>query len=351
MSLEIIINNETKKSFLDRLRNRITLYILSLSILAGAYFVDLPKSFSKEKTKTEKESVGYIGGLPWMLQPVGARASAMGEGFVAVIDNAHTSLWNPGAIAFVDGLNFSYTYNPFVTSEKINYLSFLKGIKRNLKFGINYCFLESEDYSDLFTRIESENYFFGISLGYKIKNFGLGLNTKYVYSKLGDFKDNTIAVDIGTFYSKKNKIKEEYPTTFNAGLSLSNITGSVDFGTNRSESLPEIFKIGYSITSHLPKKENKFIPLSLTHNFEYSDILNTSEEHYWDYKSLGFGVEVLMYEILALRMGYHYQKGDKRESEYNKGFYTGFTHGIGINLPIHYFKKSIPLSINYNWFK
>ena len=56
MSLENIINNENKIGFLARLRNRITPYILSFSILAGAYFSDLPKSFAQEKTKTEKEN-------------------------------------------------------------------------------------------------------------------------------------------------------------------------------------------------------------------------------------------------------------------------------------------------------
>lgn len=56
MFIENIINSETKKNFVTGLNNKIAPYILSLSILAGAYFNDAPKSFAQEKTKTEKES-------------------------------------------------------------------------------------------------------------------------------------------------------------------------------------------------------------------------------------------------------------------------------------------------------
>lgn len=82
MSLETIINNEKsipKKSFLSRLRNRITPYVLSLGILAGAYFSDLPKSFAEEKIKTEKENKKFK--LPELLNLYADMGYAHGENY------------------------------------------------------------------------------------------------------------------------------------------------------------------------------------------------------------------------------------------------------------------------------
>ena len=98
--------------------------ILSLGILAGAYFSDLPKSFPAD----------YRGAREWLMQPSSARCGGMGGGAVAIVDNANTVFWNPGGTVFLNGLNLSYTYEPYKPSSsyinsKIHNFSFIKKFK------------------------------------------------------------------------------------------------------------------------------------------------------------------------------------------------------------------------------
>ncbi len=55
----------------------------------------------------------YRGAREWLMQPSSARCAGIGEGTVAIIDNANTVFWNPGGTPFLSGLNLSYTYEPY----------------------------------------------------------------------------------------------------------------------------------------------------------------------------------------------------------------------------------------------
>lgn len=182
MSLENIINNETKipkKRFLARFRNKITPYILSLGILAGAYFSDLPKSFATD----------YNGRREWMLQPPSARGASMGKAFVGIIDNANTVFWNPDGVAFLKNLNIEYSHIPriyylrnYIEEEyKVYNFAFNTNLRKLFVIGLNLqrYFLLHDNFSgvDFINPIYDiyQDSIIGLLFGYRIGNIGIGI--------------------------------------------------------------------------------------------------------------------------------------------------------------------------------
>ena len=313
----------------------------------------------------------YYGGSDsgWMLFPIDARVTAMGRAGVAVINNAHSPLYNPGMLPFMDGIQCAYSYNPSSFSNHIYYASLLTSIK-SVKTSIHYGLFDvakgiAMDNTGATYSINPQYDYWGISVGHKIRKFGIGITAKYFKSNNGEVKDNTLACNIGVLYSHDILVKKRYKSTINAGVSLSNIGGSLDYDIpGESYGLPNTLRIGYSVTTQLPKKEHRFIPLIITHNFQYSDVLNYLYKYNPDYykgiKSAGWGIEMMLYEILALRTGYHYRTkyryvshGEDSETvEYNYiSMHTGTTYGFGLNVPLKYFKKSWRSTISYNYSK
>ena len=349
MSTENTINNKTKipkKSLLDRLRNKITPYILSLSILAGAYFIDLPKSYPAD----------YKGEREWMLRPMSARGAGMGNGLVALLDGANTVFWNPAGLAFINGIGFSHTYyNQLVdiTDIRNENTSFNTMIKGAFTIGLNISYYYNHN-----RYIEStlEDYNLGISMGYKVKNIGFGINIKHLFSDANKnihySKERTFAVDIGVLIPRGYNIKHNYSLDINVAASMINIGKDLKVEIERpyewiETGLPKLFKVGYAATFNLPKKNVKLNPFSITHNLEYSEIINFRKYiKNQGYRFLGYGLEVILYEMFSFRIGNRSLKSKKYYADMPD---IGFSYGFGLNFPVNYFYKKIPLSIKYDY--
>jgi len=195
----------------------------------------------------------------------------------------------------------------------------------------------------------------GLLFGYRIGNFGIGINTKFPSSSTTYYviKNIPIALDIGALYSRDFTLKHNYIINTNLGFSILNISNGVKYKGpifEYKEGLPNIVRIGYSTTIKKSKKHWKLIPFAITHNLEYSLIINTDKKYNVDNKSsLGLGLEAVIYEFLYSRFGYYYQKSNKKVR--NDKYYNGMTYGIGLNLPIYHFVNSLPLSISYDYGK
>ena len=341
-----------KKSFLIRLKDKITPYILSLGILTGAYFSDLPKSFATD----------YNGRRGWMLQPPSARVASMGKAFAGTIDDANTVFWNPGGVAFLENLNIECSYIPRFYNREYGYeykaysFAFNANFRKSFVIGLNlqrYFLLNQDDFnrSSLAIPLIVEDSIIGLLFGYKRGNIGLGVNTKFLSSYTGgvtSLRNTPVAFDIGTLYSKNFTLKNNYIINTNLGFSILNISNGVKYKGERSvykEGMPNTIRIGYSMTLKPSKKDSKLIPFNITHNLEYSFITNTDKRYDVDYpSSLGLGLEAVIFEFLYSRAGYFCRKSIE-----NKGNYDGMTYGIGINLSLHRFVKLLPLSINYDY--
>jgi len=311
----------------------------------------------------------YSGIREWMMKPPSARAAGMGRALVAIVDNANTVFWNPGGITFLEGLNISYNYEPKNNNwthycNKIHNISLVKKIKNKFTIGFNF----RREYEYRLSGLSDSD--IGISFGYNKNSFGIGITTKFLYTKeyggsrtqkspiYGylpiQSKNPSLAVDIGILYSENFDIKNGYMLQFNFGSSLLNISKGIGYTKLTSlavpyeEGIPRIFRLGYAIKLMKPKGERILKWLTVANNLEYSNVINRDKTKLkWDYKSLGFGFEFAVYEILFFRVGYHYQKGHKNFRPHP--YYTGYTYGFGFRLPAKYIHKSLPLSITYDF--
>ena len=324
--------------------NKLTVFIISLIILLTMFTDSL---FSSQ----------YKGDRFWSMRPPSARTAGMGRAPVGIVENAHTVFWNPGGISFLNGFNFSYSYDPYTSAisegkSEIQSVSFNTQLKNSFTIGLNVRHFNfySQDQNHIAL---SQSFDSGISFGYRKNNLGFGINAKFLSSAQGYIKTKSLpsAVDIGALYSKKYVFKNIHPLNINFGISLLNISKGITYELWNSvykEYLPVNLRVGYAAAIQLRQKARKSTPLAITHNFEYSYILNADRNYNLPYKSLGFGFESVIFEILSLRIGYFYQKGG-REPLNDDVLYNGITYGFGVNIPIYHLYKSIPLSIMYDY--
>ena len=314
----------------------------------------------------------FTGVRDWMILPPSARAAGMGRALVAIVDNANTVFWNPGGVTFLDGLNISYNYKPSKENRyidnKLYDISLIKKLKNKYIIGFNF----RHDYEYRLIGLKDSD--IGISFGYNKNSFGIGITTKFLFTqnRMGSSlkglsktttywirtqsKNPSFAVDIGILYSENFDIKNGYMLHFNFGSSLLNISKGIGYTKLTSlaipyeEGIPRIFRLGYAIKLMKPKGERILKWLTVANNLEYSNVINRDKTKLkWDYKSLGFGFEFAVYEILFFRVGYHYQKGRRYELDNNYVPYNGYTYGFGLCLPAKYIHKSLPLSITYDF--
>ena len=307
----------------------------------------------------------YTGEREWMLRPMSARGAGMGSGLVAILDNANTVFWNPTGLAFINEINFSYNYDSFNsllvdTDIRIKNISFNTKIKSVFSIGLNtgYYYNHGRPPSDIPETI-LEDFNLGIALGYKIKNIGFGTNIKYLFSDTSKnmyySKGRTLAVDIGILIARSYNTK--YNCSFNVNLAASLINIAKDLKVEFRESynrvikyergLPKLFRVGYAATFNLPKKNVKLNPFSITHNLEYSEIINFYKSiKNKGYKFLGYGLEVILYEMFSFRIGNRSLKSKKYYADIP---YIGFSYGFGLHFPLNHFYEKIPLSIKFDY--
>lgn len=300
----------------------------------------------------------FIQEREWLLKPVNARGAAMGNANASLVDDANTVFCNPGGVSLLDGINTSCSYNPDPsnpTKIKYNILSISSSLSFMGKYivGLNYrkfhqydVFSEGGDESPP-TMHNRWNKDIGVFLGLKIKNVGIGINSRFLNSEYFSVEHQlSFAFDAGAIYSKDIIIKDIYPLKFNIGISLLNISKgmkyrSSSYGEFKRASLPKIFKAGYSILFKPYKNNKKLTILTITHSLEYSDILNVDDQ-IGSNKSLGLGVEFLLYESVFLRIGNNFTNSNGIMSD-------GFTYGAGVNIPIYRIFENIPLIFKYDY--
>ena len=139
---------------------------------------------------------------------------------------------------------------------------------------------------------------------------------------------------------------------FKLGCSLTNISGSMKYIDSNipeiREGLPMNLRIGYAVSLKPYEKKGELTPLSCTHNFEYSNILNADGDYYKrpGHKAYGFGLEIGTYEFLFSRIGYRIREGEKFG---DSRLCNGITYGVGLRLPVYYFTSKYPLSVTYDF--
>jgi hypothetical protein len=174
----------------------------------------------------------------------GARASAMGEAYTAVAEDASSIYWNPGAMAAVLGTNVTLAHNEYFASVRVEQAS----VTHETSWG-TIGFMFTGLYMDEMDRYESTPssiplgtfgaYDIAASVAYAryiVPNLAAGIALKPVYQRIDELSASGIAFDVGLYHVAKVR-----------GLTLAAVAGNVGPPMKFDEeefALPRYLKVG-----------------------------------------------------------------------------------------------------------
>ena len=189
-------------------------------------------AFSKDDAGTS--------GAQFLKLGAGGRASALGNSYAAVADDSTAVYWNPAGINNVKNVSVCVSHN--IMFESIFY-DWVSGVKKfgfgTVGIGVQYLsygsIVERDDTGLELGSFKPNDIAISLSYGRKISDLLVGINAKYISSKIKD-SATAFATDIGGMY----KFDGDKVTL---GLALQNIGTKMKF-EDEEEKLPMNVKLG-----------------------------------------------------------------------------------------------------------
>lgn len=210
--------------------------------------------------------------VPFLLIAPNSRASGMGEGGVALADDASALYWNPAGLAFQQGQEISISHANWLPAFNLSDLFIDYLVYRRDMPELDGTAAASITYLNLgtFTRTENDPtpletfkaYEFAVTLGYATKltnDLGLGINGRFIHSRLSPFGTaeeqgrgvaSGFSFDVGLLY--KPKVLElpllglDIGERFSVGFNLSNIGPAISYiDRAQADPLPTNLRVGF----------------------------------------------------------------------------------------------------------
>ncbi len=327
------------------MNKHITRYLLLIFGFAG-------QSYSLKAQAPENNPISTA--IPFLRQAADARSAGMGDAVMATSPDANASFYN-GAKTVFNERNFGVglTYSNLLQElniDKLYQLSMAGYYKLDdnqaISLGVRYFskgdFTFRDDQEQVLQNFRPSD--LAIEAGYSrklSKRLGLGLNVRFINSKLStttgnnpDYKTgNSVAADLSVYYAS--------PSGLNFGAALSNLGNKIDYGGTKSF-IPAKLAIGaaYKITIDPDNNINFAIDASKlmvptppdpsdsgkVANYEKNGVVGSWFSSFGDapggFKEelrevqLGFGTEYSYKDIFNLRAGYVYQSKYKSNGQY-----------------------------------
>ncbi|MEO0093573.1 MAG: PorV/PorQ family protein [candidate division WOR-3 bacterium] len=237
----------------------------------------------------------------------GPRASAMGEGFIGLADDATACYWNPAGLAQLNKFETFLCHQEWFYGFRDEYLSLGLPVGKG-GFGLGGVYSRTdgvEQWSlnntpgDTFA---TQAGFIALSYGYELTNFFLlGATLKGLYEDLKVIKGTGFSGDLGLLFRLGKK--------FNVGLAGQNLGLGIRYGESNYP-LPIQFKIGFCLKpNHFNIVSDFTMPFD---NIPYGNL----------------GIEWNIKNVFALRAGY--RTGPQNLA--SLGYENGLSFGCGIFL-------------------
>ncbi|MCB0723446.1 MAG: type IX secretion system outer membrane channel protein PorV [Ignavibacteriae bacterium] len=208
-------------------------------------------------------------GVPFLLIGPNSRFSGMGETGTAVADDATAMHWNPAGLAFQGpGTEIDFTHSPWLAGLNIGDLFYdyiaakkdIKSINGTVGASLTYLNIGEIIFTDEAGRLdESKNYKayeLAFALGYATKlskDFGMGITTRFIYSRLsphtvggeqGSGTAFTMSFDIAGMY-RPTKGPKFLKDRFSIGLNLSNLGPKISYvDADQADPIPTQIRLG-----------------------------------------------------------------------------------------------------------
>lgn len=293
--------------------------------------------------------------VPFLAITPDARHAALGDGGVATSPDANAAYWNAGKLVFIDkqyGGSFSYTpwLGKIVNDMWISSVTGFYKISREqaVAASLKYFDLGSIDFRDEANQplgiAHPKEAAFDVTYSRQLsENLGVGLSGRYIFSNLtGAFSGsdaqsaNTVAADIGLFYTKE--LRSARNSVLSLGAQISNIGAKISYTDNNNRDfLPTNLKLGGSLLTELSPNNtitfildfNKLMVPSVDNEKSvlsgmfgsFSDAPGGSSEEFKEFMTSA-GVEYWYNQTFAARLGYFNEAKEKGNRKY-------LTFGIG----------------------
>ncbi|MFZ1290043.1 MAG: PorV/PorQ family protein, partial [Melioribacteraceae bacterium] len=187
----------------------------------------------------------------------GSRASAMGDAFVAMTDDASATYWNPGGLVLVEKNEAMFQSTSWMANTSLYYLAVAVPFGELGTLGANIYSFNSGDMEETTVQqpdgtgrqFSAGNFSMGLSFARKFTDrFSVGFTVKYISENLSRETASAFAFDIGSVF------KTDILNGMRIGLALSNLGGAMKLGG------PDL-NVRHDINTGLPT--NKFVNASL----------------------------------------------------------------------------------------
>jgi hypothetical protein len=223
---------------------------------------------------------------------LGARASAMGEAYVAVAEDASSVFWNPGAMPAVLGTRLILVHNEYFQSIRFEQAAITHETKWGT-FGFMFTglYMDDMDRRDDFPSSSPLGTFGAYDVAaalaygrYIVPNVAVGISIKPVYQRLDELSASGLAFDAGIYHVSRIEGVKLAATVANLGTPMK-------FDTQEYE-LPRYARLGASFEREVARLDGRVL-FTFDAMFPNDDGVR---EH--------FGGEYSYKRMLALRAGY-----------------------------------------------
>lgn len=255
---------------------------------------------------------------------VGGRASAMGDAFVAIANDASALYWNPAGLTQFNEHQIIFSHNKWVVDINHDFLGGVYHLDESNSFGIGLTALTMQKMpvTTEFAPFGTGEYFgfsdIAIAVSYSRKmtdQFSFGGTIKYMEETLDKLKMRGVMIDLGTFYWTGLGTTRFAVAVSNFGSNLAPdgeviLVGKRNVSEWQEFSPPTVFRIGFAFEPYQDGEHTITTSIQLNHPNDNSENVSTGFEYNWN-------------NTVFMRGGYKINVEEQN-----------FTFGAGINIPI-----------------
>lgn len=257
---------------------------------------------------------------------VGGRASALGDAFVAIANDASALYWNPAGLAQFPQNEFIFSHNKWVADINHQFVGMVYHLDETNSFGAAVTSLTMDDMkvTTEFSPFGTGEYFsvgsFAFAFSYARKmtdKFSFGGTVRYIDETLADLKMRGVMIDLGTYYWTGLGTSRFAVAMTNFGNNLAPdgkvvLVGKREVSQWQSFSPPTIFRIGFAFEPYYTDEQKVTASLQLNHPNDNSENFAT-------------GVEYSFREMFFVRGGYKFNVEEQN-----------YSFGAGVFVPISF---------------
>ena len=255
---------------------------------------------------------------------VGGRASAMGDAFVAIADDASALYWNPAGLTQFKQHQIIFSHNRWVVDINHDFIGGVYHLDESNSFGIGFTALTMQKMkvTTEFAPFGTGEYFgfsdIAIALTYSRKmtdQFSFGGTVRYIEETLDKLKMRGFMIDLGTFYLTGLGSTRFAVAVSNFGNNLSPdgevvLVGKRNVSDWQEFAPPTVFRIGFAFEPYQDDEHSITTSIQLNHPNDNSENVSSGLEYSWN-------------KTVFLRGGYKFNVEEQN-----------ITFGAGVSVPI-----------------